>query len=356
MFKIEKRTSLSPWKKALYTFLAITCAILASGVMVAILGQNPLNMFVKLIEGSLGSQYRIIQTINKTIPLIILSLGISVAFKMKFWNIGAEGQLIMGGFGAAFVAFKFPNLPLPMLLVLMALCAILFGAGWAFIPALLKSRFGASESLVTLMMNYIAIEWITYLQMGPWRDPAGGGMPRIAQFPNNAVLPKVFGVHIGWIIALILVILLYILMNRSKLGYEIAVLGESEMTARYAGMNIKRIMIYAVLLSGGLCGLTGMIQASAIEHSISNQFSGGLGFTAIMTAWLAKLNPAAIVFVSFLFAMLLQGGSYIQVALQVSSTVASMIQGVVLFFLLGSDFFMQYSIVFTKKVREVANP
>ncbi len=356
MFKIEKRTSLSPYRQTLYMFMAIVCALLASGVMVALLGQDPLNMFVKLIEGSLGSEYRIIQTINKTIPLIILSLGISVAFRMKFWNIGAEGQLIMGGFGAAFVAFKYPNLPLPMLLCLMALCAILFGAFWAFIPALLKSRFGASESLTTLMMNYIAIEWITYLQTGPWRDPAGTGMPRIAQFSDNAAMPKLFGVHVGWIIALVLVVVMYILMNRSKLGYEISVLGESEMTARYAGMNIKRIMIYTVLLSGGLCGLTGMIQASAIEHSISNQFSGGLGFTAIMTSWLAKLNPAATVFVSFLFAMLLQGGSYIQVALQVSSTVAAMIQGVVLFFILGSDFFMQYRIVLTKKTQEVANP
>ena len=355
MLKIEKRTSLPPLKKAFYTLIAILCAIVASGLMVALLGQDPFNMFAKLIEGSLGTEYRLIQTINKTIPLIILSLGISVAFKMKFWNIGAEGQFYMGGFGATLVAFKCPNLPLPALLPMMALCAMLCGAIWSFIPAMLKSRFGASESLTTLMMNYIAIEWITYLQTGPWRDPAGGGMPRIAQFQDNAVLPKVFGIHIGWIIALVLVGLMYLLMNRSKLGYEIAVLGESEMTARYAGMNIRRIMLYAVLLSGGLCGLTGMIQASAIEHSISNQFSGGLGFTAIMTSWLAKLNPAAIVFVSFLFAMLLQGGSYIQVALQVSSTVASMIQGVVLFFILGSDFFMQHSVVFNRKTREVAN-
>lgn len=352
MFKIEKRTSLSVMKKSLYTVIAIVCALIASGIMVALLGQDPFNVFIKLIEGSLGTEYRVIQTINKTIPLVILSLGISVAFRMKFWNIGAEGQFYMGGYGAAFIAFKYPNLPLPLLLILMALCAALFGALWAFIPALLKNRFGASESLTTLMMNYIAIQWITYLQTGPWRDPAGSGMPLIAHFSDNAALPTVFGIHIGWIIALVLVVIMYVLMNRSKLGYEISVLGESEMTARYAGMNIKRIMIYAVILSGGLCGLTGMIQASGIEHSISNQFSGGLGFTAIMTSWLAKLNPAATVLVSFLFAMLLQGGSYIQVALQVSSTVAAMIQGVVLFFILGSDFFMQYSVVLPRRAKQ----
>ncbi len=355
MFKIVKRTSLSTRRKAAYTFVAIVSALIASGVMVAFLGQNPLTMFLKLIEGSVGNRYRLVQTINKTIPLIILSLAISIAFRMRFWNIGAEGQLCMGGFGAAFIALKHPDLPVVPMLLLMAVCGIACGAIWALIPAWIKSRFGASESLTTLMMNYIAIQWITYLQNGPWRDPAGSGMPRIALFPDNAVLPKLFGVHIGWVIALILVGIMYVVLNRSKLGYEVSVLGESEMTARYAGMNIKRIVLIAVLISGGLCGLTGMIQASAIEHSISDRFSGGLGFTAIMTAWLSKLSPIAIVFVSFLFAMLVQGGTYIQAALQVSSTVSSMIQGMVLFFILGSDFFMQYRIVYNKNTRGVTS-
>jgi simple sugar transport system permease protein len=354
MLRFVRRTSLSGGKKAANTLIAIACALVASGVMVALLGQNPFDVYAKLIEGSLGTNYRLVQTINKAIPLVILSLAVSVAFKMRFWNIGGEGQLYMGGFGAALVAFRYPTLSPPLLLLLMAVTGMLCGALWALIPALLKSRFGASESLTTLMMNYIAIQWVTYLQNGPWRDPAGTGMPRIAQFPENAILPEVFGVHIGWIIALALVGLMYVLLNRSKLGFEVSVLGESEMTARYAGMSVRRIMITAVLLSGGLCGLTGMIQASAIERSLSSGFSGGLGFTAIVTAWLGKLSPVAIVIVSFLFAMLLQGGNYIQAALQVSATVSSMIQGVVLFFILGSDFFMQYRVEFKGKGKEVA--
>lgn len=210
---------------------------------------------------------------------------------------------------------------------------------------MLKSKFSTSETLVTLMLNYIAIKWITYLQYGPWKDPQAIGFPKIPKFPAAAVLPELFGVHIGWVFALVLTVLVWVLLSRSKLGYEIAVLGESETTARYAGMNVTRITIVAILLSGGLCGLAGMMQASAIEKSLSDQLSGGLGFTAVITTWLAKLSPPAIILVSFLFAMLLQGGVYLQSALQISSTVADILQGVILFFVLGSEFFLRYKIV-----------
>jgi simple sugar transport system permease protein len=326
-----------------------------SALAILLFGYNPIHIYREIIIGSLGSLYSFKETIQTMIPLLLMALGVTMCFRLQFINIGAEGQFYMGALAATYVGLRYASLPAAVLLPLMLIAAVIGGGLWCAIPALLKIRLGANETLVTLMMNYIAIQWITLLQTGPWRDPAGGGMPRIALFSDNAVLPNLFGIHIGWVIALFLVGLMYILLNRSKLGYEVSVLGESEMTARYAGMNIRRIMMYAVLISGGLCGLTGMIQASAVERSISNQFSGGLGFTAIMTAWLGKLNPIAIVFVSFLFAMLLQGGSFIQVAMQVSSTVSSMIQGVVLFFLLGSEFFMQYSIVSTKKTQEAAN-
>jgi simple sugar transport system permease protein len=180
-------------------------------------------------------------------------------------------------------------------------------------------------------------------------------MPRIAYFPESAILPKVFGVHAGWIIAIILAAFIYILIKFTKLGYEISVLGENASTARYAGMSVSKIMVAAVILSGGICGLAGMMQASAIENTLSYQLSGGLGFTAIITAWLANLNPIVIIVVSLLFAMLLQGGAYIQSALQIPAAVALMLQGIILIFVLGSEFFLNYSIVSKNKLYKLAS-
>lgn len=266
---------------------------------------------------------------------------------------------MMGAFGAALVALNLPNtLPMPIMLLCMAVVAILFGGIWAFIPAYFKAKFNTNETIFTLMMNYIAIKWVTYLQFGPWKDPASQGFPRIATFSENAVLPKLFGVHIGWVIALILVVLIYIFINHTKKGYEITVVGESLETARYAGMNIKSIIISAMLISGGLCGLTGMIQASAIEKTLTANISNNYGFTAIITTWLSRLSAPVILAVCIIFAGLLQGGAYLQIAMQVPASVADMIQGIILFFVLGSEFFLQYKVSFTKSekttIKEVA--
>lgn len=354
MLKIVRKTDASPAQERMMRVGAVICALAASALVLALLGFNPFEVFAKIVEGSLLSSHRLVSTLNKTIPLVVLSLGIAIAFKMKFWNIGAEGQFYMGAFGASLAAFSFYQLPAILMIPLMMVSAFIFGGLLALIPAVLKSKFSTSETLVTLMLNYIAIKWITYLQYGPWKDPQAIGFPKIPKFPAAAVLPKVFGVHIGWIFALVLTALVWVLLSRSKLGYEIAVLGESETTARYAGMNVTRVTIVAIMLSGGLCGLAGMMQASAIEKSLSDQLSGGMGFTAVITTWLAKLSPPAIIVVSFLFAMLLQGGVYLQSALQISSTVADILQGVILFFVLGSEFFLRYKIVRRKKGEEAA--
>ncbi len=349
MFHITKKEVLAPGRDTLMRIVAALCALASAAVVLALLGYNPFAVYAKIVEGSLGSAYRLKETIHKVIPLVVLSLGIAVAFKMKFWNIGAEGQFYMGAFGASLVAFGLKELPSYLMLPLMFGCGALCGGLWASIPALLKSRLGTNETLVTLMLNYIAIKWISYLQYGPWKDPRAGGFPRIPAYPDAAVLPSVLGVHMGWIIALVLAALVYLLLGRTKLGYEIAVLGESETTARYAGISVTRVTLMAILISGGLCGIAGMMQASAIEQSLSDQLSGGLGFTAVITTWLARLSAPGIVVVSFLFAMLLQGGSYLQSAMQIPSSVSGILQGIILFFVLGSEFFIQYSIVFKKK-------
>ena len=216
------------------------------------------------------------------------------------------------------------------------------------IPALLKARFSTSETLVTLMMNYIAVSFISYLQYGPWKDPASLGAAKIARFSDNAILPKVFGIHAGWIIMLALVVIMTIVLKYTKLGYQIDVLGESETTARYAGMNTLKIMFAAVMISGGLCGMAGFMQASAIEKSITDSMSGGLGFTAVITAWLAKLKPPVIVVVSFAFSMLLQSGKSLQV-IGIPSSITEILQGVIIFFVLGSEFFINYKLSFRRE-------
>ncbi len=351
MIRKSARQALSFKKKVFINTAAVVSAIAASMIIMALMKLNPFEVYSKIINGSLGSAYRFRETVNKAIPLTVLSLGTGMAFKMKFWNIGAEGQFYMGAFGATWAVMLFPNLPAPVLLPLMAVFGFIFGGLFATVPALLKIKWGTSETLVTLMMNYIAQKWVGYLQYGPWRDPNGNGFPRIARFESNAILPSVCGIHIGWIITLVLAVLLFILLLRTKFGYEVSVIGESSNTARYAGINVKKTMLLAILISGGLCGLAGMMQASAIENSLTDNMSNGLGFTAVITTWLSRLNPIVMVGVSFLFSMLLQGGSFLQSSMQIPASMAQILQGVIIFFVLGSEFFVRYKLSFTRSSR-----
>ncbi len=345
MIHIIAKNAPSRLRENLTRLAAVGAALLASAIIMVFMGYNPIDVYGKIIAGSLGTAYRFRETVHKAIPLTVLSLGTAVAFRMKFWNIGAEGQFYLGAFGASLVAFSFPELPAYVLLPFMFIVSFLFGGLWAMVPALLRAKFMTSETLVTLMLNYVAARWISYLQYGPWRDPAANGFPKIAPFGKNAVLPAIGGIHIGWIIAIILAALLFILFRKTKLGYEIDVLGESEATARYAGIHVNQVMFLAIAISGGLCGIAGMMQASAIEHSLTDQLSGGLGFTAVITTWLARLNPPAIVFVSFLFSLLLQGGNFLQSSLKIPASAAQIIQGIIIFFVLGSEFFIRYRVV-----------
>lgn len=344
--RVTKRDVMPRNKEYAVRLLAVALSIVFAGVILLLFGLNPIKIFQSLIVGSIGTKMRIKQTLIKAIPLCIASLGISVAFKMKFWNIGAEGQITLGATAATFVALNLgSDVPRPLMLAAMMIAAVVAGGLWAFIPAIFKARLGTNETIFTLMLNYIAIKFVMYLQYGPWIDPAAQGFPKIAKFSDNAVLPDVFGVHAGWIIALVLVALVYVFMNKTKKGYEVNVVGQSVETARYAGMNIGSIIVVAMLMSGGMCGIAGMIQASAIEKSLTYSIGNNYGFTAIITAWLARLNAVAILFVCIAFAMLIQGGAYIQIAMNVPSSVASIVQGTILFFVLGSEFFLQYRIV-----------
>ena len=265
-----------------------------------------------------------------------------------FFNIGAEGQFYMGAFAAAWAFMLFPSLPSGVLLPLMAIFALVAGGLFALIPAALKIKWGTSETLVTLMLNYVAQKWVSYLKYSylPWRDPHGGGSPKIVNFSDNAILPNVLGIHAGWIVAILLVAAMYFLLKKTKFGYEVSVIGESFDTARYAGINVSRTIVIAVVLSGGLCALAGMIQASAIEHSLTDNMSNGMGFTAVITTWLSQLDPLISLAVSFVFSVLLQGGSYLQTSMGVPASMGTIIQTIIIFFVLGSEFFVRYRFVF----------
>ena len=241
MIRIVRRPDPSRRRDIVTRLAAVFAALVCASLIMAALGYNPVAVFSNIIVGSTGTAHRIRQTIVKAIPLTTLSLGVAVCFKMKFWNIGAEGQFYLGALFATWTAYHFKTLPAGALLPLMFAASLIGGGLWALIPAVLKSKFRTSEILVTLMLNYVATKFITYLQYGPWKDPSAGGFAKMPKFVDAAVLPKLFGVHIGWIIVLVLALAVHILLAKTKLGYEISVIGESETTARYAGISVAGV-------------------------------------------------------------------------------------------------------------------
>ncbi|MBN2796534.1 MAG: ABC transporter permease [Clostridia bacterium] len=353
MINMKKRTAIKPSQSILIRVTAVILAFITSSLFIALMGHNPLSVYSSMFDGAFGTHYRIIETLKVAIPIILASIGIMIAFKMKFWNIGGEGQILMGAFMATFFALQFDHLPKPLLLFFMFIGGFVGGGLWALIPAYFKEKYDTNETIITLMLNYIALKWITYLQYGPWKDPAAKGFPKIANFSDQAILPKLFDLHIGWIITLAIVIIISAMMKYSKWGYYITVIGESRDTARYSGINIKKTVISAVFISGGICGLVGFIQASAVEQTLSVGLSAGYGFTAIITTWLSALIPMIIIPASILFAALVKGGSFIQTAFQIPNSAAEVLQSMILFFVIGSEFFAKYTLAWHKKERSI---
>lgn len=352
MIRLVKRGEVSKKYVATVKITAVILALIVSGIFLITMNKNPFEVYGALIKGAFGTTYNFSQTIIGAIPLIITGLGILIAFKMQFWNLGGEGQIIMGAFGATLIVMKFSSLPGPIMIICMFISGIFFGGIWALIPAFFKAKWNANETIITLMMNYIALKYITYLQYGPWKDKKSMGFPKIAVFPDKAILPNVFGIHIGWIIALVLCVLVYFFINHTKKGYEISIIGDSETTAAYAGINTKKTMIQAVVLSGILCSITGVIQASAVSNTLNVDITGGAGFTAVIVAWLSGLSPMMLVIVSLFFAGLVQGGNFIQSAFSIPDSAAQILQALILFFVLGSEFFTRYKIIINNKIEK----
>lgn len=345
MIRIIKTKEKTAHQMALVRLGAFALALCAGGLFILLLGYNPLEVYRTIVSGAFRSEMAVQSTIKFMIPLLIAALGVTLSFKMKFWNIGGEGQIIMGAVFATYFALYHPNLPFPVLFVLMLAGGILGGGLWALIPAFFKTRFGTNETLLTLMLNYIALHLVGWLQEGPWRDPAANGFPKISSFAASATLPKVLGVQMGWILALILTALVFVYLRYTKHGYEIAVVGQSKATAAYAGMRVDHIVLRTMFLSGAVAGICGMVQVAGSDRTLTPGVAGGVGFTAIIVAWLAQLNPFGSLVIAFLFAVLEKGASVVQSQLGLSTDSASVLQGIILFFVLGCEFFIRYRFV-----------
>ena len=360
VIKIEPRIKDVPrWLSPVISLGAVVVALLISAVILKIGGSDPWATYAHIGKASFGSLGVFSDTLVKATPLILVGLACSVAFRMKMWNIGAEGQFFMGAFGASAVVL-IPILPADaprwLFIGMMIIAGIGFGAMYGFIPGFLKARFNVNEIISSLMLNYIAVAWNNYFIFAIWTD---GGFQMSKMFPKNAWLPRLadyakefpalrgLTTHFGLILALIAAVIVYLIIYRSKWGYEIRLIGDNPKAARYAGIPIKRHMVLVMMLSGALAGLAGMSEISGVVHRLQSAISPGYGFTGIIVAWLAKLNPFVIVIVAILFGALILAGREIQ-----PSGVPKMIQGIILVCLIASDFLLQNRIRITRRVEE----
>ncbi len=355
LFHLVKRSELPAKYAWMIRLLSLLAAMLVGALIFLLLGSNPVKAYGEILSGALGRESARQRVVNIAVPLLGVALAIAPCFKMKFWNIGAEGQITVGAIGATFFALTFGGKyglfagkePSLLLLLMMALGSMLCGAFWALIPAFFRAKWGTNETLFTLMMNYIAIGIVKWLQGGPWEGKPGSQI--IPNFHASALLPKVFGVHIGWIVVLVLTVLIFVYMRYTKHGYEIAVLGESTNTARYAGMNVAWITVRTMLLSGAISGLVGFMIVSGANRTLYYGVAGGVGFTAITVAWLAQLNPFAMIVISLLLAVLSKGAGNLETVMGIPTSISDIITGIILMFMLASEFFIRYRLVRSHK-------
>ena len=350
--RIAKRNTIPLYQAWLIRIGGILAALIVGSIPILALGHNPIDVYMQMIGGTFETRRMFNETLRITIPLLGSALAVGIAFKMKFWNIGTEGQILVGGIAASYFAlFQYQNLPGPVLLITMGFAGAIAGGLWGFIPAFFRAKWGTNETLFTLMLNYVAMGILLYLQSGPWRMP-GGNFPIINMFNSAARLPRVFDVHIGWIIVLILTMFMYLYLNKTKQGYQVGVVGESENTARYAGMNVRRIIMRTMIISGAIAGLVGFMQVSGANFTLDETTAGGVGFTAIIVAWVSHLNPIIMVFMAFFIAILERGSMRIQTRFMIPSTIATVLIGIILFFMLACEFFINYRLVFRRKKSE----
>lgn len=351
--KIEPRLDEPPaWYPLAVSAGAILVALILGGILIALAGGNPIASYVHIARASFGDIGVLSDTIVKATPIILTALACSIAFRMKLWNIGAEGQFIMGAWGASAIVLA-PVLSAEtsrwLFIPVMAVAGMAAGSIWGYIPGYLKARFNVNEIISTLMMNYIAISWVNFWVFGVWTEggfqmspkfPETAWLPRLSQYAASVPLFRGLTTHAGLFLGIAAAIVLWFIVYRSRWGYEIRLIGDNPHAAKYAGINITRNTIWVMMLSGALAGLGGMSEVSGVVHRLQTApIAAGYGFTGIIVAWLAKLNPLVIILVSILFGALILAGREIQ-----PSGVPKMIQGIILVSLIASDFLLRYRI------------
>ena len=353
LFHVTKRDAPRWWISWLIRIGAVVAALIVSAVVTMLLtGLNPIGVYGSMIDGAIGTSRRIWSLLQNVAILLCISLAVTPAFKMRFWNIGAEGQALMGGLATAACMILFgDSLPTPILMIVTVAASILAGVVWGVIPAFFKANWGTNETLFTLMMNYIAIQIVSYYTY-IWSVPKGSGHIGLINRETHAGWLPTIGDNsyiINILIVVALTILMFVYLKYSKHGYEISVVGESENTARYIGINVKKVIIRTMAVSGAICGIAGFLLVSGTDHTITRDTVAGRGFTAIMVSWLAKFNPFYMILTSFLIVFLQKGAGQISTTYGLNDSFSEIITGIIIFFIIGSEFFINYEIKFRKK-------
>ena len=356
MFHISKRDAL-PWYQALairggaIILALIVCAL----VTMLLTGENPISIYGTIFYGAFGTARKSWVTFQNLAVLLGISLAVTPAFKMRFWNIGAEGQVLIGCLAtAACMICLGDKLPNGVLILVMILAAIAAGSLWGFLPSFFKAKWNTNETLFTLMMNYIATQLAAFFII-IWEVPKGAGKIGIINQNSQAGwLPVIGGKQylLTILVVAIMTIVMYVYLTYSKHGYEIAVVGESQRTASYAGIKVERVIIRTMVLSGAVCGLMGLLLTAGTDHTLTTTIVGGRGFTAVMVSWLAKFNPIAMVFTSLLLVVLSRGASEISSVFSLNHSFADILTGIILFFIIGSEFFLTYKVSLRKSKKE----
>ncbi|ACR79186.1 MULTISPECIES: ABC transporter permease [Kosmotoga] len=362
--RIEKRANIPAYMNLLVPVVSIAFSLLVMGIILVIFFQGrgqtwgeafreTLSAYKEMFSWPFGNIYGLYQTLVKMIPLAFVGLGLSFAYRMKIWNIGGEGQLYMGAFAATWGALYLFNgiESKPLMIFLLLVMGAIFGGLWGAIPAFMKAFAKTDEIVVTLMLNYVAIFWVDYLVYGPWKDPKGYNFPITAEFPESARLPALFNgeVHIGIIFVIILAFILQYVYSRTKWGFNSRIVGDNPMAAKYSGIDVKTYTIVSLIISGMIAGMGGAVQMMGIQHRLQHGFSPGYGYTAIIIAWLAKLNPIGVLVAAFLFGGLLVGNEQLQMFFGLPLSLVYIFQGLVLFSLLGGESIFRYRIRFVKE-------
>jgi len=344
---LKKRLTPLTWMRYLLTPSAILVALMIGGFLFLLVGANPFRAYGEMLWGAFGSPDNFSEVLVRATPIILCGLSVGLAGSMLIWNVGAEGQLVIGGIAGAWVAlFLSSSIPAFAVIPAMIVAGFLGGALWGLIPGVLRARLGVNEIITSLMLNYVAIFWLEHLYFGPWRDPAGRGFPGTAMFPDVAWFPRFFGtrMHLGLPIGLAAALLLWYLLAHTRWGYEIRVAGSNPRAARYAGIDIQRSILWVMLVSGGVAGLAGLCETAGIHYRLQQGLAVGNGYVGIVVAWLARLRPGAIVVTSILLGALMVGGDQVQIAMQVPSAIGLALQGAILFCVLGGQVFQDYEL------------